>query len=204
MSMSPGDPVSTKYTVADLSHTSAPLPNEVPDEFASNLALLASVLEQLEAVIGPFKVASAFRSDAVQTYLGTQGLPVAKGKSYHTIGLGADIVPSTMSIQDAFGKILADPIKDQFAEISLKETQTALHLGVKYDAGQSTKVTALNDSGDYVALSLDEIQNYAAPFLADISAGVEIAAKNPLPLAGIVAAVCLIAYFVMQPKGRTT
>lgn len=104
--------------------------SNAPDLFspqASNLSTLSSMLGALCNEIGPFTVASAFRSQALQDELLAEGLPAA-AHSLHTDGKAADIIPTTMSARDFFKAILNSHWYNDMGEIFIKESQGSLHI----------------------------------------------------------------------------
>jgi len=187
MAISENQQLSSSYTIADLTKTNQSLsePN-TPDSqwMIDNMVYLADMLEQLNSVVGPFNILSGFRTKELQQALAAAGEPATTRTSFHEAGRAVDIYPTNMSIIEYFGKILANPdLLPKFAEVSIKPVQNALHLAINVPGdNRSPKITALNTEKKYVGLSLEEIQNYAAPYMqaaqeiiADVSdAGQEI------------------------------
>lgn len=195
--------ITPHFSLADLTKTSRNVPNNVPENFMGNIEALAWLLEDMYTQIGPFEIISAFRSEELQQLLATEGEPTGKGKSFHVVGLGADIYPTTMGIKEYFGKLIASPLRDQFAELFLKEPQNAIHIGYNYD-GRNPMIKALNQAGEYVALSWDEIQDFAAPYMESVAELYEQVAtpKTAKTLMLIGAAALLIAYGVSAYNTR--
>jgi hypothetical protein len=172
--MSPYDPnamLSTHYSLGDLIATTKQLsqPNFPSDSsHYDNLVLLADMLERLDTQVGPFTLLSGYRTKELQNILTAAGEPTSKGLSFHEIGRAVDISPTTMTIAEYFGQILAnEDLKNQFAEIAIKPSQNALHLSINVPGDvRDPKVTGLDSSGTYAALSVDDVANYIAPYMA--------------------------------------
>jgi hypothetical protein len=170
-------PLSAHYTLGQFVVTNQPLsqPN-LPTEIAhyDNLVLLADMKERLDQYIGPSNIVSAYRTKELQEALRASGEPTASGKSFHELGRAFDIYPSNMSIADFFGKILASPLRSEFAEIAIKPAQNALHLSINVPGDvREPKVTGLNSQGSYVRLTADEIASYIQPFVENVEAAYE-------------------------------
>ena len=103
MAYDPKSQLSAHYTLANLTQTSKPVstPN-LPSsaEHFNNLKLLADALEYLDSKIGPFNIMSGYRTKELQNLLKSAGEPVATGTSFHELGLGVDIYPTTMKIAE--------------------------------------------------------------------------------------------------------
>lgn len=213
--------LSGRYRLSDLIKTNQSLsaPNIPPSAYMfDNLAVSAATLEYLESRVGPFQILSGFRTKELQDILAAQGEPVSKGLSFHEVGRGFDIYPTTMTPDEFMGLILAqDDVKSQFAEIAVKPSQNALHLATNVPGDiRSPKVTALNDQGSYVQLTLDQLAKYVEPYVESVDAAYYQAANlvtvNRAPmflLAGL--AMLSGAYFIFSsnkqkvrknPRGR--
>lgn len=147
------------YKLKDLCVTSTGLPNLPSNKTElDNLIWLAKVLDQLSQSIGPFNVISAFRSYDVNVAVG--GNP--NKKSYHELGMAADIHPLTMSIDQFFGMILSSDWKDKLGEIILKSDQNTLHIGLPTNSlrGKIMKREKVNGSWTYVNMPLEEQEKY--------------------------------------------
>lgn len=207
--------LSNQFILRDLTLTnqSLTMPNlpTTPYDF-DNLKLLAQTLEYLQANIGPFQILSAYRTKELQDKLTAEGEPTGSGvKSFHEVGRGVDIYPTTMSIDEYFGRILANPdLKDQFAEIAIKPSQNALHLAINVPGDVRTpKVTGLNPLGVYARLSVDEITAYIAPFMDSVEdaydyAAAELVSINFTPM--IVTAVAALGggILLLLARGKQT
>jgi hypothetical protein len=142
-----------------------------------NLVLLADMCEELTSKIGPFTIASGFRTRELQEQLIAEGEPATTKMSFHEAGRALDIGPTSMGITEFFAKILADPeLRMKFAEIAIKPTQNALHLAINVPGDERTpKITALDDQKNYVKLSLDQIEAYIAPYMASAEDALNVA-----------------------------
>lgn len=209
----PNAQLSPNYNLGDLTVTNQSLsyPN-LPDSTAQfeNLTFLADVLEELNAKIGAFRIPSAFRTKELQDKLTAEGQPTSEKTSFHELGRGVDIIPTTMSITDYFGRILADEnLKNKFVEIAIKPGQGSIHLAINVPGDvREPRVMGLNTEGSYVRLSLDEIANYIAPFMESAQAAYDYAAaqlvtynRTPLIL-GMVAAFGGVLYIALGSGSR--
>lgn len=183
-------PLTQNYTLGQFLVTNQALsqPN-MPATVADydNLVLLAEMKEKLDYYIGPSQIISAYRTKELQEKLRAAGEPTASGTSFHEIGRAFDLAPTSMSIADFFGKILASPMREEFAEIAIKPAQNALHLAINVPGDvREPKVTGLNQEGVYARLSMEEIADYIKPFLDSASEALDEAAKlvtyNKTPL----------------------
>ena len=192
MAYDPKSQLSAHYTLANLTQTSKPVstPN-LPSsaEHFNNLKLLADALEYLDSKIGPFNIMSGYRTKELQNLLKSAGEPVATGTSFHELGLGVDIYPTTMKIAEYFGKILADPIiTSRFVEIAIKPSQNTLHLSVRNpNETRATRITQLNPQGSYVGLSKAQIDSYAAPYRTTASTASGKGGIGPLAIGAAIA-----------------
>lgn len=195
----PNAQVSPRYTLANLSPTNQQLsePNLPSESYMfDNLQTSAPILEYLDQQIGPFLLLSGFRTKELQNKLSSQGEPTSLGTSFHEVGRGFDISPTTMTPDEFFGKMLADPdIKSMFAEIAIKPSQHAIHFGTNIPGDtRETKVLGLNENDIYAKLSLDQLARYVEPILGSASAAMDYAEaelvtynKTPLILAMVAA-----------------
>ena len=204
--------LSPNYSISALSQTSKPLmtPNlPTTEDQLYNMSVLAKTLESLRSIIGPFSIISGFRTKELQQLLASSGEPVAAGVSYHELGLAVDIYPTNMSIDEFFGRLLSDePLKAQFAEIAIKPKQNSIHLSVNTpDNMKEPKILGLNNDNVYGRLSLDDIANYIAPYMASIDEAYDYAAsklvtynKTPLILTVAVSLAGMAYLFLNKPK----
>jgi hypothetical protein len=209
----PNAMLSNRYSLANLSPTNQQLsePN-LPSEayMFDNLVTSAAILEYLEEQVGPFLLISGFRTKELQNRLSEIGEPTSSGLSFHEVGRGFDISPTTMSNDEFFGRMLANPeVKSQFAEIAIKPSQNAIHFGVNVPGDiRETKVLGLNDEGIYGRLGLDQLARYVEPILGSANAAMDYAAAqlvtyNRAPLLiTAVAAIAAAAYLMLKSKKR--
>lgn len=202
--------LSTRFKLKDLIVTEQLLssPNlPSTDIELDNLYKLASHLDDLWTYIGPFKIVSGFRTKELQAALTSKGDPTSLGTSFHELGRAADIVPTSMSLTEFFGKLLADPnLSSGYREIAFKPSQGALHLAIKTpDDMRETKVLGLDENKSYVRLTSDQIQNYISPYIKNIEEAVQISTQlvqeNPMKayiFAGSIFAIGL--YLILKKK----
>lgn len=159
-----------KYELGDLTKTNQvlALPNLPTEQWVlNNLKLLAQDLEVLESQVGPFVIISGFRTEELQNLLKAQGEPTGSGsKSFHEVGRGVDIFPSTMDTNEFFGRLLANPqLRSMFAEIAVKPSQNAIHLAINVPSDvRSPKILGLNPQNQYATLSQQEIEFYVSKY----------------------------------------
>lgn len=137
--------LSRYFTLADLTVTNTGLENSPDSARISNLKDLAQRLDFLKDRVGDFRVASAFRSEAVNRAVG------GSATSLHKEGLAADLIPIGISTHEFVRRTL--PFKDYFGEISDKEGQGAIHI-TSPAKGIQGKVT----TGEYVVLGGDKLK----------------------------------------------
>lgn len=207
----PNAKLSDHYRLKDLTATnqalSAPNDPSSADHF-NNLETTAQILESLEYKVGPFTILSGYRTKELQDKLAASGEPTASGLSFHEIGRGVDIYPTTMTLDQFFGLLLADEeLKGQFAEIAIKPSQNSIHLATNVPGDvRSAKVLGLNTEGIYARLNLDEIAGYIAPYMASIDEAYDYAAArlvsyNRMPLIlTAVAGLAGAAFLLLMPK----
>lgn len=204
------DEMLSKYwTLADLTKTSTGLDNMPPEAEYKNLKWLARTLDDLYDQIGPFNILSAFRTHAVQEALADAGEPASTSrKSFHEAGMAVDIYPTTMSLEEYFGKIAAsDEWKTKLGEIIIKPPQKTIHLSLATPAYQGV-FKALNSAGVYASLTADQVADYARPYLEYIvqtaeDIGTTITEnKNKIMIVGSLAALLLLMMVMSGGKRR--
>jgi hypothetical protein len=94
--------------------------NEPGPKELENLARLCDLLERCRALVGPLVVNSGYRCEALNKAVG--GVKT----SAHQDGRAADVVPSRMTVQDAFAKLRASSIA--FDQLILEPTW--IHIGI--------------------------------------------------------------------------
>lgn len=126
--MNPNERLSTHYYVRDLIPTNTGLDNDPPRSIAPKLQGLAKLLEELETKIGPFVIASAYRSPQVNDAVG------GSSTSRHLAGDAVDISPTTMTAEKYWGAILLDDLlREKMGHIAWKSHQNnALHITLPF------------------------------------------------------------------------
>lgn len=184
----PASPMLSKYfSLKDLTVTSLPGDNTPTPEALANLKKLAQVLDILKEKVGPFKIISAYRSPANQAALksGAQGgasASQAANMSFHSLGLAADIVPSTMTANQYFTTIAADPsLKNMLGEIAVKTNGPYLNpantLHVSVATPNKTGVLMYVDAaGRYIRMAQDEVSQFLSKYKKPIivTAGISV------------------------------
>ena len=205
--------LSNHFSLADMTITNTGIDNTPTDADKKNLRWTAGVLDKIYDQIGPFRIASAYRSEAVQNRLRELGYPTAEKKSFHEVGMGADIVPLNMDLNEFFNKLLAQ-FKDRLGEIALKdvEGQQAIHLSMP-TATTIGKVLTLDDTGKYVAMAASEIEDRINSVIASIeeyggqfiSSASSMPFKKPLVFWGAIGLTIIGVFALMgsKPSRRT-
>ena len=210
----PNTHLSPNYALKDLIKTTQSLsrPN-LPDDpnHLSNLEYLAQFLEMIDREIGPVQILSAYRTKELQNALSSTGEPTSTGTSFHELGRGVDIYPTTMPIDEYFGRMLAnETVKNQLAEVAYKPGQNSIHIGINVPNDvRQVKVLALNDQNVYGRLNTDQIASFIAPYMESFDEAMDYAAarlvtynRTPLILA-LIAAVGGVAYLAFAGSKRT-
>lgn len=158
--------LSPTFKVGDLTYSDTAkqrgIDNELPVDLLENAKKTASVLESLKSEIGPFQLESGYRSPELNSILG------GSTTSRHVYAEGFDIRPTTMTADEYFGKILASKKwMDKLGEVAIKKT--VIHATLPfYDSANryiAGEVLEKLDTGEYIKLSIDEIQKWASPYL---------------------------------------
>ena len=185
--------LSKYFTLADLTKTDTKTAN-TPDKAAlDSLTKLAKTLDVLYEKVGPFSVLSGYRSPAVQAALktgaaGSSAAAQAADKSYHSLGIAADIAPKNMSAEAFMAKIAQmTDLKNMLGEIAIKKT--ALHVSLATPQKQAVFMW-VDSAGQYIRFKTDE--------LAKIVERNKVAFG--LGTVGLLAAAFAI-YFLMKKKG---
>ena len=197
--------LSNSYTLENFIGTNQLLsmPNSPTEQWMfDNLIFLADMCEELTSKIGPFTIVSGFRTKELQQALAAAGEPATSKLSFHEAGRAVDIGPTSMGITEYFAKILADPVlRAKFSEISIKPNQNALHLAINVPGDNRTpKITALDENKNYVKLTVDQIQDYIAPYMQSVEDAVLVASdavtSNKLPV--IIGAIGLVGLLFLK------
>lgn len=156
----PNAQLSPSFKLKDLSVTSTGITNNPTEASFNNLKRLASELDYLKSVIGPFTVASAYRNQDVNEAVG------GSSTSKHMTGEAADIVPTSGNAFLYFSDILKnDNVRNRFGEISLKKPQNAIHLTLPYynSSGKYVQNSPRIADGNpliYMSMTQNEIANF--------------------------------------------
>lgn len=127
--------LSDYYTIADLTPTSTGIPNLPTQNELSSLKRLASVLDLIRTRLGPFRIASGYRSPLVNSAVG------GSTTSRHMKGEAVDIIPIGKSAERYWTQILADnDIRTKLGEISYKKPQGSIHLSLPYRSSYGFQV----------------------------------------------------------------
>lgn len=172
MSISAADKLSDTFKIGDLSLTSTGIANLPTEDVLPNMRKMAQALEKIKAKLGPFNIASGYRTPAVNAAVG------GASTSRHLYGDAIDIVPLTKSAEQYWAEILADGnLKNLFGEISYKIYQNAIHLTLPYTNSSGQRVvasarTANNDTGSviYKSTTADQVSQYLNKYGLTISA----------------------------------
>ena len=147
------------YILSDLCVTQQKIANLPTDQNTiDNLRWLAKVLDQITKSIGPFTIISAFRSSEVQDAVAGSETK----KSFHEVGMAADIYPVTMDIDQFFGMLLSSSWRNKLGEIILKKDQNTIHIGLptKTLLGKIMKRTKVDGKFTYVLMPIEEQEEY--------------------------------------------
>jgi len=172
------------YTLANLCVTQTGLYNIPQDQTTfNNLQSLAALLSGLTTDVGPFTILSGYRTPAVQAALASSGEPVPPaGKlSFHEVGLAADIAPTTMTLAEFFGRMLAAGYQSLTSEIAFKPSQNSIHLAVVVPYKQGVVLALDPTTNTYGPLSQDAVDSYADPY---VEAGQTVAAVDTTDSSG--------------------
>lgn len=211
---SPDAPLSNQYRLKDLTVTNQNLssPNLPSESYQfDNLVTTAQGIEYIESVIGPIRILSGFRTKELQNALAASGEPTSFGLSFHETGRAIDFVPTTMSLEEYFGRMLAnDDVKSMFAEIAYKPGQGSIHAAFNVPGDvRTTKILGLNQDNVYAKLSVDDIARFIAPYMASAQDAYDYAAsklvtlnRTPLILSMVAAAGGI--FYLVATSGRHT
>lgn len=177
----PDEQLSAHFTLRDLTVTNAPpdqYPN-IPDEAQlANLRILAKALEVVYTKVGPFRIASAFRSQAVQNWIihggaGSTAAAMAVSVSYHTLGIAADVTPESLSVEEFFTRCYAiEAVRAVLGQIVNKAEggQQSVHLSLPTDKFPEGTLMRVGEGGQYYRLTGNEISDYLENYPVTITA----------------------------------
>lgn len=148
--------LSTHYKLKDLIGTSTGISNIPSAAYLPNLKALAKVLELLRE-IGPFTIISGFRSPAVNAAVG------GADQSYHSEGLAADIVPTSMSPRDFWNYIHNNPrYRNAVGEYALKEAKGNVHVSTPTPSKVAVPLYETNGVYSRVSVAFNEAYKLAS------------------------------------------
>lgn len=185
---SPFEKASRYFTMADLTVTKQNASNIPNDEERESLKELGALLDLITDEIGPFTIASAYRSPEVNALVG------GSETSLHSQGKAADLIPLTMSIENYFSVILNSPrLREMFGEIILKTPQGALHLSLPtWNKQGRAMIQERNPSTgqlEYRSMTSEEIGAYVDSEVAEtVVADASSVESRPYKIAGAVVA----------------
>lgn len=175
-----GSPLISKYfTLKDLTITSLKVDNTPTPEAVENLKKLGQVLDTLYDRVGPFTIISAYRSPAAQAALksgegGSASAAQAASKSFHSLGLAADIVPTKMSANQYFTTIAENAsLKNMLGEIAIKTNgpylnpAQTLHISVATPMKQGV-LMYVNQAGQYIRMAGNEVSAFIGKYRTPI------------------------------------
>jgi hypothetical protein len=176
-SFDPGDPnqlLSKYFTLAQLTVTSLPNPNLPVDQTSfNNLKQTASLLDAIQDNVGPFTIASCYRSPENQLALssGAQGAASAAmaahaKKSYHVQGLACDLTPAngmtpTQFAQACYQNPSVAALMGQCVDKS-EGGQTSLHVSVQTSQFPTCTPMYVGPDGQYYRMSPTQISAWIA------------------------------------------
>lgn len=181
MAYNPEEQLTKNFKLKDFLVTETGLPNMPTEGYMyDNIKNIAAPLYQIMYdEIGPFRILSAYRSKDVNNKV-TGNYDPNRKISFHETGLSIDMYPTSQSIDDYFGKLLANPnYTNSLYEIALKPSQNALHLTVRpsYEK-RETKILMMDKNDNYTAATPEQVANYAKPFLQRAGEWISSVASN--------------------------
>jgi len=196
--------ISKYFTWRDLTKTEQGTANIPNDAAQVQIKKLAALLDRIRDDLGPMTVISAFRSEETQAKLKAAGEPAA-AKSFHELGMAADIVSGSDDLYTYWLKIVKLPwAKSGLGEIILKTPQNAVHLSLPAPPRTVFKLMEQDVAKNYKAVSAERLaqieRNYgrtAGSIVASLPQGV----KRPttwLMAGGVVAALAALFLFMRR------
>lgn len=162
------------FSLKELSKTETGVVNTPPSTVMPKIEALGKVLDIIYERIGPFKIVSAYRSPATQTALksgaaGAASAAQAAKQSYHTTGQAADILPTTMSVQAFYTKIVQTPdVAKLMGAFAVKNT--VIHLDVD-TSWRSAVAMYVDSAGNYIRFTADGLKNFISRNKVGVAAG---------------------------------
>jgi hypothetical protein len=177
----PEEQYSKYFKLKDLCVTSLPYPNlPVDSATQNNMKKLGEALDTIMDEIGPYTLASVYRSPENQAALsaGAQGAASAAmashaTKSYHAQGLAADLTPNNGMTPTAFAQACYQNPKvaallGQIVDKS-EGGQHSLHISIQTSRFPKATPMRVAADGQYVRLTPEEITNWIAQRSGDTS-----------------------------------
>lgn len=162
------------FSLKELSKTETGMVNTPPSTVMPKIENLGRVLDTIYERIGPFKIVSAYRSPATQTALksgaaGAASAAQAAKQSYHTTGQAADILPTTMTVQQFYTKIVQTPdVAKLMGAFAIKNT--VIHLDTD-TSWRSAVAMYVDKAGNYIRFTTDELKNFISRNKVGVAAG---------------------------------
>ena len=174
MLLIPDRKLTTRYWLSDLTQSNTADRLGIDNspyalQHQSNLEHLAAVLERIYDTIGPFTVASGFRSDKLNS-----AIPGSSTSSLHLSGMAVDINPR-MNYEDFWIKLYDSPLRDQLGEITLKHPTQNLHISLPTHNIQG-QARIQNFDRSYSTMTMDQINSI-------LTGAGELVSKNPVKTA---------------------
>ena len=194
----PDEQYSKYFTLGDLcvstTASSLGLSNLPLDaESQANLKLMGTFLDAIQDNVGKFTIASCYRSPAVQAALqsgagGAAAASMAVSKSYHSMGLAADITPAngmtaTAFAQAIYNNAICKAMAGQICDKSEGGGETSLHISL-----QTPKFTTATPmyvvSGLYYRMTPTQIGDWMSSQMSDACGAATDFTADPTQMVG--------------------
>jgi hypothetical protein len=154
-----GSPIpGTRFSINQITHSDTAIREGIlnlpPIDMLHNLENLARMLTKIWDQIGPFSLASGYRTPELQAAL-RKVTPQAAMRSWHVKGLAADIQPLSGDAEPYFAKLLASPLYNQLGEVALKtdpNPDRTIHFSLGKDYGGIPSKAMKVISGKYYTM----------------------------------------------------
>lgn len=167
--------ISKYFKLADLIVTSLPHPN-LPDDQASldNLIKMGVLLDAIQDNVGTFNIASVYRSQANQDEL-RKANTMAVSKSYHSLGLAADLTPTngmtpTLFAQTLYQNPLTNALLGQIVDKSEGGNQTSLHISITTPKFPKATPMYVGSDHQYYRMTQAQIGSWLSSQMSDMPA----------------------------------
>jgi len=200
--------LSRYFTLEQLTHSDTAKAHGIsnqPDVFAQgNLSKVALLLDLIYDQIGPFRITSGYRSQALNDLLQN-----SSSTSLHMRGMAADLLPLTMTADQFFWKLAASPLKNSCGEIINEAAEEGVvHVSIPYERGAG--ILKYLENGSYYQYTPAEIQaklgggsnenENVSPSFSLESASLDLPVIPILLTAGVLGG---LAFMVMLQQRRT-